>query len=50
MLDPVYVLDKMGLKPGMSVTRAITAVGMKIDDSSDPLKAARLLFHLVQSQ
>lgn len=40
MLDPVYVLDKMGLKPGMSVTRAITAVGMKIDDSSDPLKAA----------
>ena len=40
MIDPVYVLSKMGLRPGMSVTRAITKIGMEIDDSSDQLKAA----------
>lgn len=40
MIDSVYVLGKMGLRPGMSVTRAITAVGMKINDSTDQLKAA----------
>lgn len=40
MIDPVYALNKLGLKPGMSVTRAITSIGMSIDDSSDPLKAA----------
>jgi len=40
MIDAVYVLEKMGLKPGMSVSRAITSVGMKINDSSDQLKAA----------
>lgn len=38
--DPVYVLGKLGLRPGMSVTRAITSIGMTISDSSDPLKAA----------
>jgi hypothetical protein len=40
MIDSVYVLGKLGLRPGMSVTRAITAVGMRIDDSTDQLKAA----------
>jgi hypothetical protein len=40
MIDAVYVLGKMGLKPGMSVSRAITAVGIAINDSSDQLKAA----------
>lgn len=40
MIDAVYVLEKMGLKPGMSVSRAIHSVGLKIDDSSDPLRAA----------
>ena len=40
MIDSVYVLGKLGLKPGMSVTRAITAIGMRINDSTDQLKAA----------
>lgn len=40
MIDAVYVLNKLGLQPGMSVSRAIHNVGLKIDDSSDPLRAA----------
>ena len=40
MIDSVYVLSKLGLRPGMSVSRAITAIGMRIDDSTDQLKAA----------
>lgn len=40
MIDSVYVLGKLGLKPGMSVTRAITSIGMRISDSTDQLKAA----------
>lgn len=40
MLDPVYTLNKLGLKPGMSVTRAITLIGLDINDSSSPLHAA----------
>jgi len=40
MIDSEYVLGKLGLRSGMSVTRAITAVGIRISDSSDQLKAA----------
>lgn len=40
MFDPVYVLDKLGLKPGMSVTRAISKIGLDISESADPLRAA----------
>lgn len=40
MIDAVYALNKLGLQPGMSVSRAISLIGTKIDDSSDPLRAA----------
>ena len=40
MIDSEYVLSKLGLRSGMSVTRAITAIGIRISDSSDQLKAA----------
>mgnify|MGYP006279781215 CR=1 FL=1 len=40
MIDVVYALDKLGLQPGMSVSRAIHTVGLKIDESSDPLRTA----------
>lgn len=40
MIDVVYVLGKLGLQPGMSVSRAVHAVGLRIDDSSDPLRVA----------
>ena len=34
MIDAVYVLEKLGLKPGMSVTRALTDVGALINEGS----------------
>lgn len=34
MIDAVYVLGKLGLEPGMSVTRALTQVGLIINDGS----------------
>lgn len=40
MLDPVYQLNKLGLRPGMSVSGAITKVGLDISESKDPLAAA----------
>ena len=40
MIDPVYALNKLGLQSGMSVTRAITQIGMEISESTDPLQAA----------
>lgn len=40
MIDSEYVLSKLGLRSGMSVTRAITAIGIRISDSSDQLKTA----------
>lgn len=40
MLDTVYTLNKMGLKPGMSVNRAINKVGLDISESRDPLSTA----------
>lgn len=40
MIDAVYALNKLGLQPGMSVSRAIHVVGLQIDESSDPLRAA----------
>lgn len=40
MLDPVYTLNKLGLAPGMSVTRAITKIGMDISESTNQLDAA----------
>lgn len=40
MIDSVYVLSRLGLEPGMSVTRAITLVGNSINDSTDQLSAA----------
>lgn len=40
MLDSVYVLDRLGLAPGMSVTRAITEIGNRINESSDQLSEA----------
>jgi hypothetical protein len=33
-IDAVYVLNKLGLEPGMSVTRALTQVGFRINESS----------------
>jgi hypothetical protein len=35
-MDAVYVLDRLGMEPGMSVTRAITHLNMLLADSSDP--------------
>jgi hypothetical protein len=32
-IDAVYVLNKLGLEPGMSVTRALTQVGFKINET-----------------
>lgn len=40
MMDCVYVLDRLGLVPGMSVTRAITEVGNRINESTDQLSEA----------
>jgi hypothetical protein len=40
MIDSVYVLSRLGLEPGMSVTRAISLVGNNINDSTDQLSAA----------
>jgi hypothetical protein len=40
MMDCVYVLDRLGLVPGMSVTRAITEIGNRINESSDQLSEA----------
>lgn len=40
MIDAVYALNKMGLEPRMSVSRAIIKVGMDIADSGDPLRAS----------
>lgn len=34
MIDAVYVLNKLGLTPGMSVTRALTQVGLSINEGS----------------
>lgn len=34
MIDAVYVLGKLGLEPGMSVTRALTQVGLVINESN----------------
>ena len=33
-IDAVYVLKKLGLEPGMSVTRALTLVGLQINDGN----------------
>lgn len=40
MIDPVYTLNKLGLAPGMSVSRAITTIGLMFSESSNPLNAA----------
>ena len=40
MVDAAYVLNKLGLEPGMSVTRAINKIGLDIIESSNPLEAA----------
>ena len=40
MLDAIYQLNKLGLRPGMSVSGAITKVGLDISESKDPLAAA----------
>ena len=34
MIDAVYVLNKLGLEPGMSVTRALTQVGYVINEGA----------------
>jgi hypothetical protein len=34
VIDAVYVLNKLGLEPGMSVTRAVTNVGFRINESN----------------
>lgn len=34
MIDAVYVLNKLGLEPGMSVTRALTQVGYIINEGA----------------
>ena len=39
-MDPVYALNKLGLSPGMSVTRAIMLIGMEISESTNQLDAA----------
>lgn len=33
-IDAVYVLNKLGLEPGMSVTRAVSQVGFQINESN----------------
>lgn len=40
MIDAVYALNKLGLKPGMSVSRAISKIGLDLNDCTDPLIAA----------
>lgn len=40
MFDPVYALEKLGLQPSMSVSRAISKIGLDISESNDPLRAA----------
>lgn len=40
MIDSVYALNKLGLKPGMSITRAITKLGLDFNECTDPLIAA----------
>lgn len=40
MIDPIYVLDKLGLKDEVSVTRAVIRVGEIVSGSSDKLSAA----------
>lgn len=40
MIDSVYALNKLGFKPGMSVTRAINKLGMDFGECTDPLVAA----------
>jgi hypothetical protein len=47
MFDPLYALSKLGLRPGMSVSRAITSVGLDIDEASDPLLAANKVIVLL---
>jgi hypothetical protein len=49
-IDPVYVLNKLGLTPGMSVSRAITKVGMDISESSDQLQAANKIISSLGSK
>lgn len=40
MIDAVSALRKIGLQPGMSVTRAISKIGLDISESSNQLEAA----------
>lgn len=40
MIDAVSALRKIGLQPGMSVTRAISKIGLDIGESSNQLEAA----------
>lgn len=35
-MDAVYVLDRLGMQAGMSVTRAINHLNLLLSDSSDP--------------
>jgi hypothetical protein len=46
MIDAVQALGKMGLAPGMSVTRAISKIGLDISESSSPLEAANRIITL----
>ena len=40
MIDSVYVLNKLGFQPGMSVSRAINKLGLDFNECTDPLIAA----------
>lgn len=40
MTNAVKALEKIGLTPGMSVTRAISKIGLDISESPSPLEAA----------
>ncbi len=50
MIDSVYVLNKMGLQPGMSVSRAIIKVGTDINESGDELRTANKIIVSLGSQ
>ena len=47
MVDAVQVLNKLGLQPRMSVTRAISKIGLDIIESTSQLEAANRIITLL---